>query len=247
MSTLWEKLTGIASRRAMDRVSAYAELVKELADGKRPDPERILDVCEAAGKSPDDLRVEVEATQKRRQDLARVQRLPAVRKDLAQIASAIQAADVRRVALIEKIDAECNVLFARQRELLAEEQILQRLANQLEQTAPDHLLEQVNAAELAVGELMRQRLELDRQVRFAGDRRMALERAVVEAKERERRTAPREDLKADAAAEARAARDALKQFDDESSAFEKAIGDIDRQVVRAREAVEAARARLLSL
>src|SRR6185369_5562860 len=88
MSTteLLAKTKAAADARAAETRAKYLKLVKEVAAGKKLDPEKVVDALTLFGVTADEFQAEVELAQRRAAWRAEALRLPQLRADLDLVA-----------------------------------------------------------------------------------------------------------------------------------------------------------------
>ena len=91
-------------------LSAYRGLVRSVADGTEPTAAHLVDALTAAGKTADDLRRDVGAIIRRREDARKMADIPAIRQEMADLERKAQEAEAAFNPVAEKHKATIREL-----------------------------------------------------------------------------------------------------------------------------------------
>ncbi|MBX3447946.1 MAG: hypothetical protein KF777_00215 [Planctomycetaceae bacterium] len=146
MTDLLSKVSQLAGAREAERAARYRELVIEVADGGDPAPDEVVDVLEAAHKSPADLRNDVQTLHRRRRLVADVQAGVAAVAERAAVSQQITDADAALERAVQSHRESVVPLQHEVRRLLDVEQAGRTAAQDLQQTAVGPLKDEYNRA-----------------------------------------------------------------------------------------------------
>lgn len=116
VTAFFEKFIGLHQQRAQEKVDTYRELVAGIATGDEPNPVEVERLLADAGKSLDDLRLDVEY-QRRMALRATVAEMPALEAERRSIDDEIAAADQILEAAEQQHEQTTEPLYARRREI----------------------------------------------------------------------------------------------------------------------------------
>ena len=102
LDSVLKKVTG----RQRQAAENYGDFVRQVADEKEPDVDRLAEVLHATGKTTDDLRSDVQALQQRRRLREDYDAAKPAKTRLAEIQQALEKIEVRREANEKKLDDE---------------------------------------------------------------------------------------------------------------------------------------------
>jgi predicted RNase H-like nuclease (RuvC/YqgF family) len=178
MIAVLEKLTNNIERRRKAAEADYWKIVRALADGKETDVERVEHVLNLLNRTTKDLEANVRLFTERAALKARVDRGPAIEKEIAVLDRQVESANAKlREAELEH-EQRVVPLINRRRELGAEDlEIRNTLSHRLVETCPyEHLKRELTENQEAVRQCDDERRELAERIAHVSDLAVAANR-----------------------------------------------------------------------
>jgi len=130
----------IMSDRARTVVSKYRELVRTMAAGGKVPPGDVIEIVESAGKTFDQLRVDMELVEQRKRDAVIVSERPAVEAEMREVGRLRGLLADRRKKAIAELNAEEAVLIERHNAVALRLSQISSVEPRLRNTCPDESL-----------------------------------------------------------------------------------------------------------
>jgi chromosome segregation ATPase len=159
-------VAALRDRRAADEANIWKTLKVELASGKMPTPEEVLERLEACGKTPEELQEALELIERRRGFAATLKTAIEAEATVVECDEQLREIDARHEELLQQLRAEVAPIQARRE--IAERQARERgdAERRLRETATDpELLATLKQLEDLSSELGREGIELDDMIR----------------------------------------------------------------------------------
>jgi hypothetical protein len=169
VTAFFERFMGLQQQKVQATVASYRELVAGIATGEEPNPAEVERLLSCAGKSADDLRLDVERYQHRMALKAMVDSLPKLEAERREIDEPIVAADRVLEAAEKQHDETTAPLYASRRELDLAIADASRASTELMQSCDDADLRR------ELDELNTEARRLDEQYRNQTDRATYME------------------------------------------------------------------------
>jgi len=166
ITELLQKVVGKQHKRKASRLTSYRRMIHRIADGDEPPASAVAKLLDEVGKSPEQLREDVELYDRRRklrQQVDEAERLDAKRP---QLEKAIEEAD--KVLAEAKAEHEratapfCSQLFDIKKAMKNADNVRRELADTCEE---DVLLRQIDEANTEVRNAKRRRFDLSQKIK----------------------------------------------------------------------------------
>lgn len=136
ITNLFEKIAGRQKQREKSRIEDFRGLVRAIANGQEPDADRVDAVLRESGQSVDDLKAAVELLQRRTEEKARLDTVPKLEAEKAELEAKIgKAAEILNAAET-KFNETVNPLRWRLDEIKSDIQQMWSLPQQLVESCP---------------------------------------------------------------------------------------------------------------
>lgn len=175
LEKFWNALAGKHRERDQARIASYRDLCESLADGKAVDVAKSLDVCEAVGKTPADLRGDVDLILQRREWRELAGRAPALLEENNRLATELGATKDRHRAEFEALRQRHHA------EIIALDQALSRCtAARNESDNARVKLQETGERYQEICDLQRQAGDAMRRVQQSGSYELTFRRSIAE-------------------------------------------------------------------
>jgi hypothetical protein len=167
ITNLFEKIAGRQKQREKSRIEDFRGLVRAIANGQEPDADRVDAVLLESGQSLDDLKAAVELLQKRMESKAKLDTVPKLEAEKAELEAKIGKAAEILSAAEAKFNETVNPLRWRHEDIKNELQQMWNLPQELVESCP-------------YPELVERAAQVERMKREAHEEATALRRRIEE-------------------------------------------------------------------
>ena len=167
ITNLFEKIAGRQKQREKSRIEDFRGLVQAIANGQKPDADRVDAVLLESGQTLDDLKAAVELLQNRMESKTKLDTVPKLEAEKAELEAKIGKAPEILSAAETKFNESVNTLRWRLDDIKSELMQMWSLPQELVETCP-------------YTELVEQAAEVTRLKREANEEATALRRRIEE-------------------------------------------------------------------
>jgi chromosome segregation ATPase len=199
-----ESVVNKIAQRKDAKAIAYRDLVLLIVNGKEPSIEKVETALDAAGKTPADLRRDVERCADRKAKVEQLARLPKLEQEIKAIDEKLAAEAAKFKKMEEQHAAIVDPLGWQRQSLSQEMYTISQLADELRRTCTDETL---------LARAKENRVKLDDVARRMKEQQDNAERCRANAATAEDRSKDGGSLRADYETQAKEARERLKAYE----------------------------------